>query len=80
MAPQVRAGDDPTHAVTDDGHPRGAGREKDRIDLFGDLFGEILDRRQRRAVRQRVHRTDAGCDEMRAQTAPNARIAQHAMG
>ena len=55
-------------------------RGQDRVDLRRDLVGEGLDRRERRAVGQRVDRPDAlRATRSRAQPVPHARVAQHAV-
>ena len=52
---------------------------EDRVDLRRGLVGERLDRRERRAVRQRVDRRDAARRELAREAVPDAGIAQHAV-
>ncbi len=49
------------------------------VDLRCDLVREGVDRGQRRAVRQRVHGSDPPRSEVRTQTPPDARVAEHAV-
>ncbi len=79
VAPQVGPGDQPSHAVPDEGHARRSGRRDDRVDAAGELGGEAVDGCQRRPVRDRVNGTDAEPAQGAAHAQPHAGIAQHAM-
>ncbi len=69
----------PAHAVADDRDARRARRAENGVDLGRDLVREHLDRRERRAVGERVHRPDPPGDEVAAQAEQRTRVAQHAV-
>ncbi len=75
----VRAHHEAAHAVRDDhDRPCVACREH-RVDLAGELIGEILDRCERRTIREAVDAGDAGAFEEPRHPHPDAGIAEHAV-
>ena len=78
-ASKVGAHHEPAHAVRDDDDLACAGVREDRVDLRRGLLGEQFDRRERRPVRQRIHRGDAATLQPALERVPDAGIAKHAV-
>ena len=79
VATEVGAHHQAAHAVRDHDQPPRAGRREDRVDLLRRLLGEEFDRRERRAVGQRVDRADALALRPARKCVPDAGVAEHAV-